>query len=153
MLGNSCSSLSKKKKKKIVAQIIAPSDQFSWPVVDGQRQIGQFFLHGMTKLLNLTCVGNWEDKSYFSLTFMWESNKYREGTYNLQKSFSKFVIDKSYFSLTFIWESNKYRKGPLTKVIFKVCHGLQEGTTALWKVVVPSIQLDTSEQHPHQTLL
>ena len=56
------------------------------------------------------------DRSYFSLTFMWESNKYREDTYHLQKSFSKFVMDRSCFSLTFMWES-------FAKVIFKVCHG------------------------------
>ena len=41
---------------------------------------------------------------------MWESYKYREDTYHLQKSFSKFVMDKLYFSLTFMWESNKYRE-------------------------------------------
>ena len=41
---------------------------------------------------------------------MWESNKYREDTYHLQKSFSKFVMDRSYFSLMFMWESNKYRE-------------------------------------------
>ena len=98
-----------KKRQSLGALIWATISWHSWPVVDGQREIDQFFLHGITKLFNLTCC-RLEDRLYFSLTFMWESYKYREDTYHLQKSFSKFVMDKSYFSLTFMWESNKYRE-------------------------------------------
>ena len=111
----------------------------------------------------------WKDKSYFSLTFMWESNKYRKDTYHLQKSFSKFVMDGSYFSLTFMWESNKYRedtyylqksfsKFVMDKSYFsltfvwesnkyrKIHTTWKSNFQSLWKIdswVVPSIQLDT----------
>ena len=44
-----------KKRQSLGALIWATISWYSWPVVDGQREIDQFFLHGITKLFNLTC--------------------------------------------------------------------------------------------------